>query len=98
MNAKISEEEIRMANKLYEMRDAAKRLLGDTYVARMNILREPISRIQRVDKCDPLVAATTIAKGTNANAYEVIFIMAAAVEMIEPSTAESEPGSPNANP
>ena len=70
---------------LYDMRDAAKRVLGDSYVARMAVLRGFISVVQRRDDCDELTAAATIAKGTQANAWQNIFIMAAAVEMIEPS-------------
>jgi hypothetical protein len=85
MNA--TEEQIRMATKLYEVRDAAKRLLGNSYATRINLLRAPISAIQRRDNCDPLTAATTIAKAAQANEWEKIFIVAAAVEMIEPSTA-----------
>lgn len=80
-----SETQVRMTAKLYEMRDSAKSLLGDKYKDHMamngKILQETATR----DKKTPLEIAIKVCTKPGITAMEVIFIMSAAVELLEPS-------------
>lgn len=81
----VSEKHVRLAAKLYEMRDTARRLWGDKYDERVRSWSKPIRDAQAIMKIDnPLTAATEICKCID-DAYQKIFLMAAAVEMVEPS-------------
>jgi hypothetical protein len=80
-----------MAAKLYEMRDTAKRLLGDKYAEKMaeygEILQATVTATK--GKKTPLELAIEVCKKPSVSGYETIFIMSAAVELAEPSNAES---------
>ena len=83
-----TEAQVKLAAKLYSMRDAAKRLLGDRYTAHMSEVRQMLEMAQsRLDGCDPLTAATRICKANDLGGLDVVYIMAGACEMIEPSSA-----------
>lgn len=93
-----TEQSIRIAAKLYEFRDGAKRLLGERYEARMADFRKPIEIVQAKKNCGVLEAATHICKNADCGGFEVIFIMAAALEMIEPSPHASRSGAVSSIP
>lgn len=80
-----TEQHIRLCARLYEMRDAARRLLGARYHERMAEYRVPIEQVQSQLECDPLTAATKFCVGSEARGIDVIYLMTAALEMIEPS-------------
>lgn len=82
----ITETTVRLASKLYEMRDGAKMLLGDRYLERMAEFRKVIEIVQAKKKLDTLKAAMDICQHVDSGGFEVIFVMAAACEMIEPSS------------
>jgi len=80
------ESQIRLAAKLYEMRDTAKRFLGDRYAGHMADLRKMIEQVQSVLHIEePLAAATKLCTANSLDGVAVIYVMAAAVEMIEPT-------------
>ena len=78
--------DIRLTVALYQMRDGAKLILGDKYAEKMAEFRKVIERVQSGLKLDnPLAAATRICQKVEAGGFEVVLLMAAACEMIEPS-------------
>ena len=76
--------------KLYNMRRRAKSLLGERYGEEMRRLREVIELVQRKHGGSPLSAATKIcgALASITDGLDTVLIMAAALEMIEPSEKE----------
>lgn len=82
------EREVKMAAKLYEMRDTAKRLLGDKYTGHMAMNGKILQDTATRDKTTPLAVAIAVCKKPGITAMETIFIMSAAVELAEPSNAE----------
>jgi hypothetical protein len=81
-----TEQDIRLTVKLYEMRDSAKFMLGDKYAEKMAEFRKAIEIVQlKLHLDNPLAAATRICQNPDAGGFDVILLMAAACEMIEPS-------------
>ena len=76
---------IQMAAKLYECRDAARSLLGAHYKRDMNLWALAIKGVADADKCSELAAANKMARG--ADGFGAIVVLAAYVEMAEPSDA-----------
>lgn len=88
----VTKTEIQIAAKLYEMRDTARRFLGSRYPERMTLLREVIEKAQKaLGSPSELVAAQKLCEAPGVDAFDVCFIMAAAVEMVEPSVKQQEP-------
>ena len=87
-----TELEVGIASKLYEMRRLARSLLGEKYAECMGNLREVIEKVQSRLGGDELNAAQKLCRG--AGPFDKILIMAAAVEMIEPT---QDPTSGNDN-
>jgi len=85
------EREVKMAAKLYEMRDTAKRLLGDKYTGHMAMNGKILQDTATRDKTTPLAVAIAVCKKPGITAMETIFIMSAAVELAEPSNARGKP-------
>jgi len=83
---------VQIAAKLYEMRDGAKLVLGDRYGEEMRRLRVVIEAVQKRHGISSIAAGTKICSlaPVVSDGLEVICIMAAAVEMIEPSEAGQE--------
>jgi len=81
----IEEKHIKMASDLYRMRDKAKMLLGDKYKAHMSDLGKIISAWSIRDNKSPLEVVITHCKKKELQGMELIFVMAAAVELEEPS-------------
>lgn len=85
-----SESPVRLAARVYEMRDAARNILGDRYAQKMAEFRKPIEIVQRKLKTEnPIIAAADICRNVEAGGFEVIFLMAAACEMVDPSSAST---------
>lgn len=82
-----SEQTVKMAAKLYECRDAARSLFGDTYHQRMEDYIEVVKSAAHAMRCSELSAATTLANKA-AGGVTAICFLAAAVEIAEPSNPE----------
>jgi len=93
MTAIPDERQVRMAARLYEMRDTARRLLGDDYPAKMAELGKALSIAATLTARQPLAVAIEAAR--DADALAQCYILAAAVELAEPGSAprnvEGEP-------
>lgn len=89
-----SEKQIRIAAKLYDARDAVKRLLPEKeYQQSVNFMRAVLKRVQEQQRCDELVAAMWLVRRVDpADSAEKMLILATAVEMIEPSFTEGKKG------
>lgn len=80
-----TEQQVKMAAKLYEMRDTAKRLLGDVYRQRMAEMGGLLMDAAEHNGITPLAAAIRLCKSPNLSATDTLMVMAAAVELAEPS-------------
>lgn len=75
---------VKMTAKLYEARDSAKFMLGEKYPERMEELGALI-RVRMVEKGESEIGAASFLCTQTENSYLQIEILAAAVEMVEPS-------------
>ncbi len=80
-----TEQQVKMAAQLYEMRDKARRLLGDKYKPHMAELGKILSMTAQRDKKEPLAVAIEVCKKRNLIGMDLMMVMAAAVELTEPS-------------
>lgn len=81
MNA---EQAIDRANKLYQMRNAAKLFYGVGYAEHTKIMTEVLGRVMSQQKVEVLPAAIWLAKRVDpSDVREVCLIMATALDMIE---------------
>ena len=69
------------ARRLFEMVDAAKRLLGDDYEAKIGPIIEHLAEVSEKAGCSPLEAASDAARESASEAFTVM-VMAAAVELV----------------
>lgn len=76
---------IQMAAQLYDMRDKAKRLLGDKYKAQMADLGRILSMTAERDRKSVLAVATEVCKKRELVGMDLLLVMSAAVELMEPS-------------
>lgn len=81
----MTQKAIQIAAKLYETRDTIKRLLGDRYRERMNELGRALQKIAARKGKDVLMTAKEICSDPGMTGMEIGQIMAAAVELLEPS-------------
>ena len=80
----MAEQHIKMAARLYEIRDTARRLLGSQYRERMDGMGAVLSALAK-DK-GRNVLSVAIEEGKKAtDQMQFLFIMAAAVELTEPT-------------
>jgi hypothetical protein len=81
------EQAIGITAKLYRARKAAKFLLGDDYPAEMATWRDGIEKIAAARKVSNLQATVLLSKkaGENGDGVVQLMILAAYVEMTEPS-------------
>lgn len=79
-----TEQHINMTAQLYQMRRNARFLLGDRYAAKMADLGAALTEISQARGISVLAAAIAGAKG--ASDIAAMQILAAAVELTEPST------------
>ena len=80
-----TEQHVRVAAQMYDCRDAARRLLGDKYHARMQAYGCVVRAVARRDNCNDIVAGATVIKVGKLHGIEALLLMAAVVEMLEPS-------------
>ena len=80
-----AESKIKIASRLYEMREAAKELLGVDYLERMHEFGAILSETAAREKKDVLQVAVEVCKEPGCVPLETITVMAAAVELVEPS-------------
>lgn len=78
------ERQVRMAARLYEMRDTARRLLGADYAAKMAELGGALKTV--ADKTDRQPLAVAIEAARDADGLAQCYILAAAVELAEPGS------------
>jgi hypothetical protein len=78
-----SEHKVRMAARLYEMRDTARRLLGSEYAATMGNLGTALQGVAHATGREPLSVAIEAAR--DAHGLQQCYILAAAVELTEPT-------------
>jgi len=83
MNA--TEQQVKMAAQLYDMRVKAKRLLGENYKPHMAQLGKILQDTAQRDKKSVLAVATEVCKKRNLVGMDLMLIMSAAVELTEPT-------------
>jgi hypothetical protein len=81
------EQPIRLAAKLYEVRDAARKTLGDKYRTRMEENGKLLSAMAKDRGCGVMDVALDASKSAASmgDMNAVCFILAAAVDLLEPS-------------
>jgi adenine deaminase len=77
--------QIQMAAQLYDMRDKAKRLLGHKYKAKMADLGHILTMTAERDHKSVLAVATEVCKKRELMGMDLLLVMSAAVELMEPS-------------
>ena len=88
MNA--TEQHVAMAAKMYECRSAARRLLGDKFNQQMDERARVVRAVAKRDNCNEIVAGATVIKEAGLQGMDALLLMAAVVEMTEPSNAPHE--------
>lgn len=86
MTTQATEKQVAMAAQLYDMRDTARRLLGDKYKSHMAELGKILTMTAARDKKDPLAVAIEISKKRELIGMDLLLVMAAAVELTEPTS------------
>lgn len=81
--------QVQMAAKLYEHRDAAKTLLGVHYERDMQMLADLIRADSKAKNCSDLAAAVALVNEKPGDGFRAVVILAAYVEMTEPSSNAS---------
>lgn len=84
-----TEQQVSMAAQLYDMRDKARRLLGDKYKPHMAELGKILRMTADRDKKSILAVATEVCKKRELIGMDMLMIMAAAVEIVEPTPNKS---------
>jgi len=83
------EKQIKMAAKLYEMRDTAKRFFGPEYLDKLKPYSDLLKKVMEANKEDELKAAMRLVQIESFadNGMAQLMVFAAAVELVEPSGA-----------
>ena len=81
----MTEKQVMMAAQLYDMRDKARRLLGNKYKQHMDELGKLLAITAARDKKEPLAVAIDIAKKRELIGMDLLMVMSAAVELSEPT-------------
>lgn len=80
-----TEKQVTMTAQLYDMRDKARRLLGDKYKPHMAELGKILKMTADRDKKGPLAVAIEVCKKRELIGMDLMMVMAAAVELTEPT-------------
>jgi hypothetical protein len=80
-----TEKQVAMAAQLYDMRDKARRLLGDKYKPHMAELGRILTATAQRDKKEPIAVAIEVANRRGLIGMDLMLVMAAAVELAEPT-------------
>lgn len=83
-----NEQAVKTTARLYECRDTARRPLGDKYHERMDEYARIVRAVAKRDNCNDIFAVATVIKETAAQGMDVLMMIAAVVEMTEPSNAK----------
>lgn len=91
----MTEQHVRITAQLYEAREQVRRLLGDAFSARMAALGKAIQVIAEKKKITVLQAGIAAAKAMqeDGQAYTAVSVLAATVELLEPSAPAVPPES-----
>ena len=81
----VTEQHVKLTAQLYQQRDTARRLLGDGYKAKMRELGEILQATADKDRINVLKAAIDVATKRHLTGIPLMLVMAAAVELAEPS-------------
>ena len=84
----MHEQIVATAAKMCECRTAARSILGDKYQDRMRELAQVVMAVAERDQCNPIVAGATVIKTAGLEGMQSLMLMAAVVEMVEPSNAD----------
>jgi len=76
---------LRLAPKFYETRNTVRMLLGEGYPARMKELGAMVAKVAAGRRTGALDAAQDVVRAADLDGFEAIQVLAAAVELIEPS-------------
>lgn len=77
-----NEKQIRLAAKMYEMRDTAKRVFPELYAKERDHMTRILKHVAERDKCSIMQALITLGKEVKGDAITVLLLTAAAVEMM----------------
>ena len=86
-----TEQAVKMAARLYECRDTAKRVFGESYHKRMEAYGQVVKSAANALRCSDIAAATTLANKAGGGMAAICYL-AAVVEMTEPSNARVQAG------
>ena len=81
----VAQRHIQMAAKLYDIRDTVKRHLGENYAGRMAEYSAVIKEVALKRGTSELDAATLMSRDPALSPFTALTVMAAAVELVEPS-------------
>jgi len=85
----MTEQLVRLVVHMYELRDAAKRIAGDTYAAKIADWKGALAQIAASLKVSPIQAVPMIAKANPVSDIEIMWLTAAAVELTEDAAVQS---------
>ena len=85
MNA--TEQHVAIAAQMYECRATARRLLGERFKPRMREWGNIVRAVAKRDGCNEIVAGATVIKEAGIFGMDSLMLMAAVVELVEPSNA-----------
>lgn len=80
-----TERNIGIAAQMYKCREAARILLGNKYQAHMNECARVVRAVAKRDNCNNIVAGATMIKENGLHGMDALLLMAAVVEMTEPT-------------
>ena len=83
-----TEKQVQIAAQLYNMRAKAKRLLGEKYKTQMEELGRILKMTADRDGKPAIVIAADVCKKRGLIGMDLLLVMAAAVELTDPSNAE----------
>lgn len=83
-----TEQYVAIAAQMYECRAAARRLLGDKFQQSMDERASVVRAVAKRDNCNDIVAGATVIKEAGLHGMDALLLMAAVVEMTEPSNKE----------
>ena len=85
-----TEKQVQIAAQLYDMRAKAKRLLGEKYKTQMEELGRILKMTSDRDGKPAIAIAADVCKKRGLIGMDLLLVMAAAVELTEPSNAKGE--------
>ena len=80
-----TEQQVRIAAQLYDVRDTVRRFLGPEYAERMRGYETVIRAVAEQRGIALLAAAQVIVQEADLESFAAVFVLAAAVELVEPT-------------